>query len=129
MPRTYNVNVPANTVLVTTAETVVATLTGVSVARPGESVRLHGVVQLDTGASTTGLTIQVRRDGIAGAIVDEVSTDVIFAAAASRETHEIVVTDAAPGELANATYVLTVAQTAASANGSVVHASLEATVG
>jgi len=36
-------------------------------------------------------------------------------------------TDFPPGELANATYVLTVQQTAAAANGTVLNASLEAT--
>ena len=129
MPRTYNTDVAADTTLVTTAETVVATLSGVSVARPGESVRLHGQVTVTTGASTTALVLRARRDGLAGALVGEAITDQIEAAAGSTETHDLVTTDATPGELAGASYVLTVSQTAASANGAAVHASLEASVG
>jgi len=129
MARTYNVNVAADTTIVTTAETVVATLTGVSVARLGEPVRLHGEFTITTGANTTGLTIRCRRDSLTGALVDEAQTDQIETAAGSTEDHDFVVTDPAPGELANATYVLTVAPVAASANATVTHASLEATVG
>ena len=129
MSRVYNSDVSADTTLLTTAETVVATLGGVSVARPGESVRLHGEATVTTGTATTALALRLRRDSLTGVQVGETITDQVEAAAGSTETHDIVATDPAPGELAGASYVLTVSQTAATGNGSAVHASLEATVG
>lgn len=126
MPQKYTVDVAADTTLVTTAETVVATLTGVATPRPGMSVRLHGSYVITLGTNTTAVTTRVRRDSLTGTLVDEAITEQISSAAGSSEGHEIVVTDTGQGELAGATYVLTVAQTAASANGSVLHASLEA---
>lgn len=124
----YSVNVPGDTTLVTTAETVVATLPGVSMSRPGQAVRLHGQVDVTTGGSTTALVLRVRRDSLTGALVDEAKTVQISAAAGSTEDHDIVVTDAPGTELAGQTYVLTVSQTGAAANGTAVHASLEAEV-
>ncbi len=124
----YNVDVPTDTTLVTVAETVVATLAGVSMARPGESVRLHGECSVLTGVATTALTLRVRRDGLAGALVGEAVPESVEAAAGGTEDHDIVMTDLPAGELAGATYVLTVQQTAATGNGTVAHASLEAVV-
>lgn len=128
MTQRYNVNVPGDTTLTTTDEVVVATLPGVSVARPGSSIRLHGEFTVQSGAGTTGYTIRVRRNSLVGPVVDEPQTPGAEVAAGGVEDHDIVVTDVNPGELANATYVLTVSQTAAAANGTVTHASLEATV-
>lgn len=128
MPQVYSVSVAADTTLVTTAETVLATLTGVSMQRPGQSIRLHGEFTIQTGGSTTGLTIRVRRDGLTGAIVDEGQTVQVESAAGNVEDHDIVVVDVPSGELAAATYVLTCVQVAAAANGTATHASLEATV-
>lgn len=122
----YAVNNPVDTTLVTVAETVVATLSGVSSRGPGQRVDLEGEATVTTGGSTTALTLRVRRDGLTGTLVDEAIVDQVEAAAGSTETHSINCSDANPGELANATYVLTVAQTGAAANGSVLHASLEA---
>lgn len=124
----YSTDVAGDTPLVTVAETVVATLSGVSVSRPGQSVRLRGVATVTTGVATTALTLRARRDGLAGALVGEAIVDQVEAAAGSTETHEIAVTDAAPGEIAGATYVLTVQQTAATGNGSAVHANLHAEI-
>lgn len=122
----YSVSNPADTTLVTTAETVIATLSGVSSQRPGQRVDLKGQATVTTGAGTTGLTLRVRRDGLTGTLVDEALADTAEAAAASTETHDIAATDAAPGEIAGATYVLTVAQVGATGNGSAVHAALDA---
>jgi hypothetical protein len=124
----YAADTTTDTTLVTTAETVVATLAGVSLPRAGHSVDLEGHVTLATGTATTGLTLRVRRDGLTGALVGETTPDAVEAAAGSVETHDITATDAAPGELANATYVLTAQQVAATGNGNVTHASLEASI-
>ena len=127
--RNYSVDVASDTTLVTTAETVVATLSGVSTARPGENIRLEGSVTLTTGGSTTALVLRVRQDSLTGTLVDEAITDQVEAAAGSTETHDIVAYDSSGAEYAGKTYVLTVSQTGAAANGSAVHASLKAEVG
>lgn len=120
---TYNTT---DTTLTTTAEAVVATLTGTSTSQPGQQFALRGLLTLTTGAATTALTLRVRRDGLTGTIVGEAPVDAVEAAAGSVETHEIYVEESAPGEFSGRTYVLTCQQTAATGNGTVSAASLEA---
>lgn len=117
-----------DTSLVTTAETVVATLAGVSTNQPNQQVGLRGTYNITLGATTSALVTRIRRDGIAGAVVGEVQTEQIFSAAGSTEDHEIYREDVGAGEFSGRTYVVTVSQTAATANGTVNNASLEAEV-
>lgn len=126
--RVYASDVAANTALVTTAETVIATLSGVTSDRIGQQVRLEGNFQVTLGASTTGLFIAVREDSLTGNVVDESQVVQIDTAATSTEDHTFTVFHTPTGELSGKTYVLTVAQQAATGNGSVVHASLTGTV-
>lgn len=128
MLRRYNVDNPTNVTLTTTDEVEVCALEGVSMSRPGQAVRLHGQAHITTGAGATHLTLRVRRDGVAGALVGEAIPANIEAAAGSTEDHDIVVTDAPSAELAGARYALTAQQTAAGANGTCLHSSLEAVV-
>jgi len=123
---TTSVTATADTALVTTAETVVATLTGCSTSGPGKPVRLTGEFQITLGTNATGLTVRIRRDSLTGTLVGEANAVQIETAAASTEDHDIEVTDTPTGEIFNATYVLTVQQVAASANGSVLQAFLKA---
>jgi hypothetical protein len=122
---TYNT---VDTPLVTTTETTVATLSTVSTQRPGQTVCLTGHLTLTTGTNTTAMTIRVRADSLTGTVVGEAPVDAIEAAAGSVETHSIYVEDSAPGEVQNKTYVLTVQQAGATANGTVSAASLVAEV-
>jgi hypothetical protein len=122
----YSANQASDTTLTTTAETVVATLTGVASQRAGQQVRLHGQVNISTGTATTVVTLRIREDSLTGTLVDELQADGIAAAVGAGEDHEIVATHTPTGELSGKTYVLTVAQTAATGNGTVNHASLEA---
>lgn len=116
---------PTDTALVTTAETVVATLSGVSTPR-ATKVSLRGWAQLTTGVATTAVTPRVRRGVDAtGTLIDEANTVTLGAAAGSTEQFEISVTDDG-ADLAGATYVLTLQQTAATGNGTCLEASLEA---
>lgn len=126
--RQYSTYVTADTTLVTTAETVVATLTGVSMNKPGQTIGLRGVFVLTTGGSTTALTIRVREDSLTGTVVGEAPVDSIEAAAGGTESHDIYVEHGPTAEVANKTYVLTVAQTGAAANGTCLSASLVAEV-
>lgn len=124
----YSVVNLANTSLVTTAETVVATLSGISMQRPGQTICLRGALTLTTGTNTTNVRLRVREDSLTGTIVPSDPNDAVEAAAGSIETHEIYVEHAPTGEVANKTYVLTAIQTAASANGTASQASLVAEV-
>jgi hypothetical protein len=126
--RQFSSYASADTALVTTAETVIATLAGVSTNQPGQTVALRGEAQITTGANTTAVTLRVRRDSLTGALVGEANAAQVSAAAGSTEDHSVYVEEVAPGEFSGRTYVLTAQQTAASANGAAVQASLVAQV-
>lgn len=116
-----------NTTLTTTDEIIVATLTGVSTGRATD-VKLSGWVQLTTGTGTTGVQLRVRRGSTTGGtLIDEVNTVTAYAAAGSTEERSINVVDEAL-DAAGVTYVLTVSQIGATANGTALQATLEATV-
>lgn len=124
---TVSTEVSSNTTLTTTAETVVATLTGVSTRGPGRKIQLKGHAKITTGGSTTALNLRIRRDSLTGTQVDENNPIQIEAAAGSTEDHDASAEDVPTGEVFNATYVLTAQQTAAAADGTCVYAYLEAT--
>jgi hypothetical protein len=125
MIQTLHSHEVANDSIVTTAETVLCTLPGVNTPRR-VSVRLKGWAQVTTGAATTALTARIRRGTDAtGTLIGEVNAEQIEAAAGSTEEVEIEANDEGV-DLAGATYVLTVQQTAATGNGTGLQASLEA---
>lgn len=125
---TVSTEVTADTTLTTTAETVIATLTGVSTPGPGRKITLKGEAKITTGGSTTAVNLRIRRDSLTGTVVDESNPVQVEAAAGSTEDHDIMAEDIPTGEIFNATYVLTAQQTGAAANGSAIYAYLEATV-
>jgi hypothetical protein len=120
--------VEADVTLVTTSETVLATLTGVSTSQPGQTVGLTGRYRLTTGAATTTVTSRIRRDSLTGTVVGESTAENVYAAAGSTEGHELYVEESSPGEFAGRTYVLTAQQAGASGNGTAVNAALVAEV-
>lgn len=121
----YDTENATDTALVTTAETVVATLTGVATPRRC-NVMVSGRVSITTGASTTAVTLRIRRGpGITDTLIGEATPEQLNAAAGSTEGHDIEALDLGV-DLAGATYVLTAQQTAASANGSALNADLHA---
>lgn len=126
--RHFSTYTSADTTLVTTAETVVATLSGLSTNQAGQSIDFHGSATITTGTATTQLTLRVREDSLTGALVGEAIVDTIESSAGSTETHTTDVQHPDPGEFSGKTYVLTVAQTAATANGSALQAALLASV-
>lgn len=102
-------NVPAVT------ETVVATISGITLPRPGMPVVITYAGTLLTGAGTTAVTVRCRRGVDAtGTLVGTAETPTA-AASASIDLAGAYVDQ--PGELANASYVITVQQTAAGAAG------------
>jgi hypothetical protein len=126
--RTFSTYNQVDTTLVTTAETVVATLAGVSTNQPGQTPGFEGQVTVTSGTSTTGVTLRIRRDSLTGTVVGETVPDTLSGAAGTVETHNIYAEDTNSGEFSGRTYVLTVAQIAASANGSALTASLTCNV-
>jgi hypothetical protein len=111
--------------LVTTAETVVGTITGIATNQPGQTVGVRGKMNITLGTNTTAIVMRVRRDNLTGTQVGETQTEQISSAAGSTEDHEIYREDLNAGEFSGRTYVVTVSQTAASANGTVNNGSVE----
>lgn len=126
--RKFGTSVTADVTLVTTAETVIATLSGVSTSQPGQTLTFEGDCTLTTGTNTTAVTLRVRRDSVSGTEVGESVPDAVSAAAGSVETHQIVVADSTLGEFGSGVFVLTAAQTGASADGTVSQCSLRCEV-
>lgn len=123
---TTDIEVSADTPIVTTAETVIATLTGCSNSGPGKPIRLSGQAKITTGTATTQLTFRIRRDSLTGTLVTDADFVTIEAAAGGTEDHDLDGVDSLTTEVFNQTYVLTVQQTAATANGSSIYAYLKA---
>jgi hypothetical protein len=123
--RTKNVQFTTNVAVTAAAETVIATLSGVSTPR-AVTVTLRGWVEMITGTATTAVTLRVRRGTDAtGTLIDEGNPVTIGAAVGSTEEFSIVATDDG-ADLAGASYVLTAQQSAATADGSALQGSLEA---
>lgn len=116
----------ANTTIVTTTETIVATLSGINTDQGGRRVILNGMVELTTGASTTAVVLRIRRGAtITDTVIGTADTDTIIGAAGSTDPYVIEETDNI-GEVNNLTYVLTVQQTGATGNGTAVAGQLTA---
>lgn len=119
----------ADAAITTTTETVAATVSGVNMPGPGGRIKLSGFAQVTAGTGTTALTPRIRRGTDAtGTLIGEGNPITGGVAAGSTTSLSLDTTDAPAGELANQSYVLTIQQTGASANGSIIQASLKATV-
>lgn len=120
---TFNTETLTDTPVVTTTETIVATLSGIGTPRR-TNVTARGRVDITTGTGTTAVTLRIRRGtAITDTLIGEANAEQVTAAAGSTESHEVEARDAGV-DLAGATYILTVQQTAATANGSVLNADL-----
>lgn len=114
-PRSAQAVSSAATSIVTTTETVLATLPPVSTDGSVQRVQLQAFASFTTGAGTTGYTLRIRRGtGITGTVV---ATSGIIAAAASTLVAGGVDGLDAPGEVADQQYVLTVQLAGATGNG------------
>lgn len=124
----FDSGVTANTNVVQTTETVVATVSGVTTGRK-EDIRVSAWCQFTTGANATGLIPRIRRGtGITGQVVGEGNTLQVAAAAGSTEELDITFIDPAQ-DVSSQSYVLTVQQVAATADGTALQASIEARIG
>lgn len=114
-----------DTVLVTTAETSAVVLGNVSNQSPDGIIRFQGYVVVTGGTNTTFVTVRLRRgNGVAGTLVGEANPVTLTGAGAVAVELN---TEDTPGEVGGVPYTLTVQLTAASANGTVNVATLQAT--
>lgn len=120
MPQTrqYGVSRTTDVTIVTTAEIVVLTITGV-VIEPGQVAHIHGWADVNAGTAATGLIMNVRRDSLTGSKVQEDAFDEAGVAAGIDKIVTTDVEDSFTGEVAGQTYVLTLDQVAATGNGTV----------
>jgi hypothetical protein len=111
--------------LVTTAETVVATTSIFNVGNTGgQGVSVGGVFNITTGTGTTAIVVRVRRATLTGTQVGESQTHTIGAAVSANIAFEQLDSGVLDGTAQS--YVVTVSQTAASANGTVNNAAIHA---
>lgn len=117
----FSANCATAVTIVTTTETVLCTVTGTT-GGPGQIIRLWGVTQVTVGTGGTALTFRWRRGSTTAGTQIGLATAINATAAAT-----VQVAHAAEDtgvELAAQPYVLTVAQTAATANGTGVYSEL-----
>jgi hypothetical protein len=128
MPSPVNVATVAATgsqTITTTTETVVATLSGLNTGIAQSRVAITGIVNITVGTGGTSVTLRVRRAAVSGTVVGVAISHTVTAGS----TYSLAVQALdSPGEVAGATYVVTVAVTAATGNSTVNYAHLEATV-
>lgn len=124
--RVYSVERSTDTTVTTTSETQAAQLDGVKTNRPGTKVVLRAHVQMTVGTGGTAVTPRIRRGGNqAGTLVNEANA--VTATAANVIDLDVQAEDL-PGEVEGQSYEVTVAQTAATGNGTVSFAALSADV-
>lgn len=116
--------VTSSTPLVTTAETVLATLTTFTTNNPsGQGVVISYIANITTGTNTTQLAFRVRQGGITGTVVANVQTMTVTGGNLYVVSSEVL---DATNTVSSVTYVLTVVQTGATANGSCTYAMITA---
>lgn len=116
----YSAQLLTNTTVTTTTETVALTLPAISTPGPDAAVHIDGSLSMTYGTAATAVTVRVRRGTDAtGTLVGEANAETVSAGNTSEQTFDVRDT---PGEVAGQTYVVTVQQTAATGNGTVLAA-------
>lgn len=110
------------------AETVIATLPGVTVTFPSDKVAIQCVIDINWQAATTSVTFKIRRTGIAGTVVATMVETPKAAAELTRGISSIAGVDA-PGDMANGAYVLTATCTTAGGASTVNAVAMVANIG
>jgi hypothetical protein len=122
----YSAQNTATTTLTTTAETVVATLSGITTPGTSGRVSLTGTFQLEVGTAGASLVMRIRRGTTtSGTLVG--ASDTVTVTAGQTQDFAHAATDF-PGEVAGASYVLTAAVGSATGNSTVKFATLTADV-
>lgn len=130
MPRQSPVAQPTQSAavvnLVTTAETVVTTLLGISTDGLNQTVNIDASGEVTAGTGTTSIQVRIRR-GTTAAGTQVGVTQNLTVAAGNKVGFALQVGDV-PGEVVGQQYVLTIQQVAATGNGTVDQASIQAIV-
>lgn len=114
----------ADVTVVTTAETSIIASGPALAPRQSVNVCVFAWAQFTTSANTTALTARIRRGTTTGGtLVGEANAEQVKAAAASTEPIFITVCEDR-ADVASVDYNLTITQTAASANGSALQATI-----
>lgn len=118
MSTQHAVSVNNSVAPVTTAETVVGTITIPPLNQPGgDGVLISGIVTGTTGAGTTAIVVRVRQgNGLAGAILPNSTT--VQVGASLNTSAPFACLDPVTSYPAGNTYTVTVQQTGATGNGS-----------
>lgn len=125
--RSFAVQSTAATSLVTTAETVVAVLKGISTRSAGETIELRSRVEATWGTNATGAKIRIYRGADATGTLVSTSPTLTVAAGNLSGLNPVAVDT--PGEVANQSYCITVTQVGATGNGTMTSAEIACSVG
>jgi hypothetical protein len=117
MSTSHTVQQTAGVAPVTTAETVILTITIPSENQPlgADGVYLSGTVGGTAGAGTTAVAIRIRQGSVAGAVVGNVYTEPVTASALFAIGFDML--DPTTSYPTGNTYVVTAVQTGATGNG------------
>jgi hypothetical protein len=115
----------ANVTITTTTETAVVSSGRVPTPRHTCLVLVKAWCVLTNGTGTTAVTARIRRGtNTSGTLVSEANAEQIKTAAGSTEPYTVMATEERAGQ-ESVEYTLTIQQTAATANGTVVAAAIE----
>lgn len=113
----FNYSSSASTTLTTTTETAVLTMNGLNTRGPSDTIMFEGQGKVASGTGVTAVTATLRRgSGITGTIVAVAEPQPLAASTTGTFTWSFV---DAPGEIANASYTVTLTQVGATGNGTV----------
>jgi hypothetical protein len=114
----------ANVTVPTTTETVAISSGPVRVPQEAVAIAVLGYCQLTTGTGATAVTPRIRQGTtISGPLVGEANAETLKAAAGGTEPFVILVLEPRSGQ-AEVEYSLTVQQTGATANGTILQAEI-----
>lgn len=113
--------------ITTTTETVIATLSNINSRGSNFPINLVGSAVFAISAATTATTLRIRQGTVTGAVVGTLQV-VTGGVAGDMNAGDgtVSATFTPSGEIANATFVLTIQATAAAANWNVTNAALTA---
>ena len=120
MPTPTSITAPATATSVTdggATETVVLTIGGVETNDVQRTVYVHGSLVIDPGTAATAVVVKVRR-GTTTAGTEVGSTETQTGAAGNKRVIPFDASDT-PGEVSGQSYVVTIVETAATADGTV----------
>lgn len=110
------------------AETVVATLTGVDLKFSDQVIKLSAAINFTVGTSGNAATLKLRRDSLTGTQVGATVTLPVTTVVATDTVIGVIYASDQPGNVAGATYVLTLTVASAAATSTVNNVNITARV-